>query len=423
MYYIYTKSTGITYYDFGAAKQKFGGGQEFSGACAEALQVVPEPQPPYDVILVDEAQDLPPAFLQLCYRFLKPPKRLVYAYDELQSLTNASLPAPEELFGADARGRPLVTFAPDRPGRPRQDIILERCYRNSRPILATAHALGFGIYRTGGLIQIFDQAQLWLDVGYRVVAGQLADNHTVSLARTPETSPEFLESHSPIDDLIVFRRFGTSEEQDNWLVSEILKNLREDELTAEDIIVINPDPLKTRKAVAYARSRLYTEGINSSLAGVSGSPDIFFEPDVITFTGIFRAKGNEAAMVYVINAHDCFESFHPTGLTRVRNQLFTGMTRAKAWVRVLGIGHQMDALIEEYTRIRENNYTLTFTYPDEKRRQELRIVNRDMTKTEQDRISRRINELSNVLEALEHGDVRVEDLPISVRNRLRDLLG
>jgi superfamily I DNA and RNA helicase len=186
------------------------------------------------------------------------------------------VPAPEELFGNDAQGRPVVRFAPDRPGRPRQDIILERCYRNSRPILATAHALGFGIYRTKGLIQIFDQHQLWLDVGYRVVAGKLADNQAVSLARTSETSPEFLESHSPIEDLIVFQRFNTSQEQDDWLVSEIVKNLREDELAAEDIIVINPDPLKTRKAVADARARLYTEKVNSSLAGVSGSPDIFF---------------------------------------------------------------------------------------------------------------------------------------------------
>jgi superfamily I DNA and RNA helicase len=206
MYYIYTRRAGITYYDFGSAKDKFGGGSEFIGACGEALQATAAPEPLYDVILIDEAQDLPPAFLQLCYRFLKPPKRLVYAYDELQSLTNASVPAPEELFGNDAQGRPVVRFAPDRPGRPRQDIILERCYRNSRPILATAHALGFGIYRTKGLIQIFDQHQLWLDVGYRVVAGKLADNQAVSLARTSETSPEFLESHSPIEDLIVFQR-------------------------------------------------------------------------------------------------------------------------------------------------------------------------------------------------------------------------
>ncbi|MFW8172261.1 hypothetical protein ACOID1_30375, partial [Klebsiella pneumoniae] len=64
----------------------------------------------YDVILADEAQDFAPSFLKLCYSMLKPPKRLVYAYDELQNLSGTSLPPPEEIFGNDAAGRPLVTF-------------------------------------------------------------------------------------------------------------------------------------------------------------------------------------------------------------------------------------------------------------------------------------------------------------------------
>ena len=47
-------------------------------------------------------------------------------------------------------------------------------------------------------------------------------------------------------------------------------------------------------------------GINSNLAGVTTIADIFTEPGTVTFTGIFRAKGNEAAMVYVINAQGLF---------------------------------------------------------------------------------------------------------------------
>ena len=66
-----------------------------------------------------------------------------------------------------------------------------------------------------------------------------------------------------------------------------------------DIIIINPDPGKTRDAVSIARKKLFDAGINSNLAGVSTSTDIFSEDDVVTFTGIYRAKGNEAAMVYV----------------------------------------------------------------------------------------------------------------------------
>jgi superfamily I DNA and RNA helicase len=132
LYYKFCKAHGITYYDFRAARGRFGPDREFQGACIEALESTKEKiKPVYDAVLVDEAQDFPAEFLRLCYAFVKSPKRLVYAYDELQTLTNISLPAPEELFGKGADNEPLVTFRPPTSGEPRQDIILERCYRNS----------------------------------------------------------------------------------------------------------------------------------------------------------------------------------------------------------------------------------------------------------------------------------------------------
>ena len=152
----------------------------------------------YDVILVDEAQDFSISFLRMCYEMLKVPKRLVYAYDELQNLRLQSLPSPEEIFGSHPNGTPRVKFYEASEGKPQQDIILEKCYRNSRPALVTAHALGFGIYRQQGnknesdLVQIFEQNSLWNDVGYEVVDGKLEDGAHVVLSRTDESSPKFL---------------------------------------------------------------------------------------------------------------------------------------------------------------------------------------------------------------------------------------
>jgi superfamily I DNA and RNA helicase len=412
----------VPYYDFRSAQDKFGNGREFQGACQEALDLSKIKVPAYDAILIDEAQDFPPQFLRLCYAFAKPPKRLVYAYDELQSLTNTSVPSPEELFGNSEDGSPLVSFRAPTAGEPKQDIILERCYRNSRPILATAHALGFGIYRKpGGLVQFFDQHQLWSDVGYRVHKGALEDNQLVSLERTSETSPKFLEAHSSLNDLIVFKSFDSSDDQDKWLVESIQTNIAEEELLPEDIIVINPDPLKTRKAVAASRSILFSKGINSSLAGVSGSPDIFFESNTVTFTGIFRAKGNEAAMVYVINAHDCYDSFVPENLARARNQLFTAITRSKAWVRVLGVGPSMERLIKEYREVAARDYRLEFKYPDAVTRKKLRIISRDMTRRRPLKGRRGIAELWRLIESIDAGDVNIDDLPQGVRQKLGEL--
>ena len=61
------------------------------------------------------------------------------------------------------------------------------------------------------------QQQLWLDVGYEVAEGRLEGGHSVTLQRTPSSSPEFLENHSPVDDLIQFMSFNSTEEQSQWI--------------------------------------------------------------------------------------------------------------------------------------------------------------------------------------------------------------
>jgi superfamily I DNA and RNA helicase len=390
------------------ATARFGGGKEFEGACAAALVAAKEQRTLYDMILVDEAQDFPPEFLRLCYRFLHEPKRLVYAYDELQSLTGNAVLPPEELFGKDATGKPLVPFNYEDTAVPRQDIILEKCYRNSRPVLTTAHALGFGIYRSRGLVQLFDQDSLWTDVGYVVTDGELKPGSPVKLARTEETSPRFLENHSPIDDLIQFHKFASSAEQSLWLVEQIKNDLRVEELRPDDIVVINPNPLTTEREVGPARKMLLQNEINSELAGVSTSRDVFQTAGSITFTGIFRAKGNEAGMIYIINAQDCFSAFSKPQLALFRNRLFTAITRSKAWVRVLGIGPGMDGLGAEWQALKSNDYQLSFTYPTEAEKQELRLINRDLTPKAKSRQKKLRQQAREVLEAIRAGELEAD---------------
>ena len=147
IYYQFCKARNIQYFDFRTAKTEFGSGREFAGICEKALTESTEQKPLYDAILIDEAQDFPPSFLRLCYESLTSPKRLVYAYDELQNLSSESLPPPEEIFGKNADNTPRVRFESGSAQGGNQDIILSKCYRNSRPILVTAHSLGFGVYR------------------------------------------------------------------------------------------------------------------------------------------------------------------------------------------------------------------------------------------------------------------------------------
>lgn len=193
-------------------------------------------------------------------------------------------------------------------------------------------------------------------------------------------------------------------------------------MRADDIIVINPDPLTTRKKVGGARQLLFQNGINSHLAGVDTSPDVFFDTDdeSIAFTGIFRAKGNEAGMVYIINAQDCFDSYG--NLATIRNQLFTAITRSKAWVRVLGVGNNMRALQAEYQKVIDNEFTLDFIYPTAEQRKHLNIVNRDMTATERKALAKKQESIANLLDDFDSGKLFIEDLGDEQLERLRALL-
>ena len=146
------------------------------------------------------------------------------------------------------------------------------------------------------MVQMFDHPALWSEIGYQIQDGELDKGRHVVLERTDETSPKFLEEHSDIGDLIQFKQFETEAQQNDWLVQQIQQNLEEDELRHDDIIVIHPDPRTARINTGPIRKQLFEAGIQNHLAGVDTDADIFFQTNTpsITFTGIFRAKRNEA---------------------------------------------------------------------------------------------------------------------------------
>ena len=199
--------------------------------------------------------------------------------------------------------------------------------------------------------------------------------------------------------------------------------MESDELQHDDIVVINPNPLTTRKAVGPIRARLLELGINSHVAGVDTSADEFHREDAesVTFTGIYRAKGNEAGMIYVINAQDCHGTGH--NLASIRNRLFVAITRSKAWVRVVGVGPGMAAVEAEYHAVRDRDFRLQFTYPTDEQRGRLRLIHRDMTVRERNRIQKHKRDLDSLISDLEAGRVHKDDLSAEQLTALKILLG
>ncbi|GGI33041.1 DEAD/DEAH box helicase [Bradyrhizobium guangdongense] len=400
-------------YDVGAmdwrtADAKYGS-RAFEGACDELNAVINQQGPKrlFDAVLIDEAQDFPTSFFRMIYNVVPSPHRIMWAYDDLQNLGDYEMRSEHELFGSDAAGRPLVTLR-NEADRPKEDIVLPVCYRNTPWTLATAHALGFGLYRPQGLVQMFEEPSIWPRIGYEVVKGRLQLGQPISVRRSPESYPSYFVDLLNPDDAIRCEAFNTADEQYAALADAIWTNIHEDELDATDILVVLPSAYTSRKTGASVMAALAARKVNAHLVGVTTSRDEVFSPNSVAVTHIFRAKGNEAPMVYIVNAEFCQVGFE---LSRKRNILFTGITRSRCWVRLFGVGPLMQALKDEVEEVRRRQFALEFTYPTEEELKKLARVHRDMTDEERKDWERKISDAGELFRAVIDGDLPLEALP------------
>lgn len=406
--------------NFLQAKSRYGIGNAFSGICAELLALLEEDkiEPLYDAVLVDEAQDLPSSFFQLVYYFTSNPKRIIWAYDELQRLSETSMPSTEELFGLDKQGRPRIKLQ-NAEGQPRQDIILPVCYRNTPWALTLAHALGFGVYREKGLVQHFDEPELWTEIGYEVADGQLIPGKQVVLRRSAKSYPAYFDSLLNPNDAVIAQKFSDRQEQAEWVAKSIQRNLQEDELEHDDILIILPDAYTARKQGVIIIESLARLGISAHLAGVTSSRDEIFRKNSIAIAHIYRSKGNEAPMVYVLDSQRCVSGHE---LITLRNILFTAITRCRAWVRICGWGPEMDILNKEIDAVRLKGYYLDFRLPTKEELKKIRMIHRERTTDEIARIKKAEQGLRVFLDEWRKGELDLENLPPELRTALANLL-
>jgi superfamily I DNA and RNA helicase len=409
---------GVQPRNFSYAKRFYGFNNAFAGVCAELLKVVEkEPKPLFDALLIDEAQDLPNEFLRLAYLCTKN-HRIVWAYDDLQNLGDYQMTSLRDTFGEDAHGRSLVHLE-NHSRQPRQDIILPKCYRNTPWALVAAHALGSGIYRTAKLVQHPDDPVLWREIGYEVVEGELALGSSVVLKRSANASPKFFHEMLTPDDAVQFFSFQEDREQ----FAEVAKMIKDDltlgELYAHDIAVVFPNAIDAERRGMVFRQYLSEEGIDSHLVGITSSRDAFIMEEKVAISGPYRAKGNEVPMVYVMDADFCAGG---SELIKKRNILFTAITRSRGWVRVCGNGSAMDSLIEEFGRLKNNDYQLRFAMPTLSELQQMRTLYRDITADER----KKADEFKRAFEKLysSEGDPQavLQTLPKEVRDRMIRIL-
>lgn len=417
VYSAIASSAGLAAIDFGQARYKFGYSDAFGGVCKQLLRQLDGVnfEPIWDFLLVDEAQDFPPEFFRLAYLATRSPKRVVWAYDELQNLGDYAMPPVAELFGVDANGSSLVTIE-NEDGKPKQDILLPVCYRNPAWTLSLALALGLAVYREQGPVQMFDEPAIWREIGFNRVAGQLALGEQVTLARREDRSPAFFNELLTPDQSIQYARFEKEEQQAEWIAGCVADALSNQELEPSDILIIIPEAITAEKKAVPIIRALDKKGISSHIVGVTKSRNLMFVDDSVAISGIFRAKGNEAPLVFLANADYCFSGYE---LAKRRNILFTAITRSKAWIRISGLGPGMDGLISEIKQVVENDYKLAFPYPTEEQIASMRRTYREKTEQEKREEKKEIKALRSLLDKLDSGELLIDDLPEDLAEKLR----
>ena len=83
----------------------------------------------------------------------------------------------------------------------------------------------------------------------------------------------------------------------------------------------------------------------------------FIEEGCVTLSTVYRAKGNEAAQVYVMGTQ-IFED--NSNRRSMRNRIFTAFTRAKGWLKISGVNIKDGKLWKEVEKVFENGFKLKF---------------------------------------------------------------
>lgn len=323
------------------------------------------------------------------------------------------------MFGVDPLGQSLIQIS-NQDGQPKQDILLPICYRNPPWILTLALGVGLGIKRNGNFVQMFSEPDFWEEIGYKTTNNtQLGLGQHVRLKRDVERSATFFANNLTTDESVIWRKFNSMSEQLDWVANDIKNIIATEELDLNDILIVFPDSIAASKIGNNLSVALRNHNLKSHLIGVNASNDVVFIEDSIAMCSIHRAKGNEAPLVYVVGAEFCNIG---TDLGKKRNILFTALTRAKAWIRVCGLGVYMDTLIQEFEAIKADNFELDFMYPTEDAIRELRKAYRERTASEKRKVKKEIESAKSLLRRIAEGEVDLGELPPDLAELLRKAL-
>ncbi|HLO59213.1 MAG TPA: DEAD/DEAH box helicase family protein [Bacteroidales bacterium] len=331
--------------------------------CNEALKK--EITEEYNYVLMDEAQDFPSGFYQLIYRLTQNPKRIIFAYDELQSLNAVSVSDTGELFGYNADGSKKVDFSKGTyDGNIEMDFVLNKSYRNPLEILMVAHSMGLGLYNSDGYMQVIDDKQVWNAIGYEVLKGEFKTIGEEIIIERPRQNSISLanESYNGKQPILFYKTFANRNEEISWIANQVVHDVNSEGVEPENIIVISLNHRRIERVFTPLQNLLFKRGIPSIIPGVGGvDRDKFGEKGFVTLSTVYKAKGNEAFIVYIMGFDYLYDYLD---FVYARNRAFTSISRSKGWCRITGVGQDMERAISEIKTTQGLIPQFRFQFPD-----------------------------------------------------------
>ena len=328
----------------------------------------------YDLILIDEGQDFPKEFYQLCYK-LRKTNRICWAYDEFQNIFDTTIQNERDTFGYDAEGQPYVDFGDNYNGV--QDIALKKCYRTPRISLISAFSLGLGIYNKR-VLQRLESNHQWEALGFEVVEGESKTGNQMVIRRPEKNTPSYSNDKFKGDSLHCYK-FGNFHDECRAIAKMIENYIGKEECLPTDICVICIDKKNVASYLNQVSILLETAGIRSYMLLDSSTTD-FIKEGHVTLSTVNKAKGNECGVVIICGVDAVFDN--PNNVV-MRDMLFTSMTRTKGWITLTGCTESMDLLAKEYKALKDNNYELRFVQPAKKDTKNIENVSRATSKFEE----------------------------------------
>jgi superfamily I DNA and RNA helicase len=191
-----------------------------------------------------------------------------------------------------------------------------------------AHYFGMGLKRREGAVQAITTQPGWENLGYEVVEGDFRKTgEEIRIRRPKQNSPHPLSEHDEARPFVRFSAAETKREEIEIIGESISRDINDHGLAPEQIMVIFLDK----------QSQSETDEPTGHLESVTGDNIVFnrvwdgetsvFEKDgEVTVTRINRAKGNEAAMVYITGLEHVDDVSSGLPLVQRRNQAFVAMT-------------------------------------------------------------------------------------------------